>query len=66
MSTTPVYDPPMVAIRGLDRDLWRQIRTESVRLDMTAGELVNAIFRAWLNRDIAAADQPPAAAEGAM
>jgi hypothetical protein len=37
------------AVRGLDPDLWRELRVESVRRGVPIGVLLNAIIRAWLD-----------------
>jgi hypothetical protein len=38
-----------INVRGLDPDLWRALRVESVRRGVPIGVLLNAIIRAWLD-----------------
>lgn len=41
---------PMTAIRGLDPDLWHEVRVEAVKRKLTVGALLNEILREWLER----------------
>jgi hypothetical protein len=39
-----------MTVRGVDTELWKQIRIEAVRRDETVGDLINQIFRQWLSQ----------------
>lgn len=54
-----------MTVRGVDTELWKQIRIEAVRRDETVGDLVNQIFRQWLSQPrvphtAGSAPRPPA------
>lgn len=51
--------PAKIAIRGLDPDLWREVRSYAVRLNMPAGELLNDIMGWWLEEVGAGRLLPP-------
>lgn len=40
--------PPQIVVRNVDPVLWRRVRAEAVRHDLTAGALLNEIMRTWL------------------
>jgi hypothetical protein len=35
-------------IRGLDPDLWHEVRVEAVKRKLTVGALLNEVLREWL------------------
>lgn len=47
----------MIAVRGIDLDLWLQIRAEAVRQGVTAGEMLNKIMAAWLDRELSRTEE---------
>ena len=51
-SPTPSPRPAPFMIRGLDPDLWQQVRIEALKRgrSCTVGELLNEIIRDWLTR----------------
>lgn len=49
MPTTERPSPLM--IRGVDPDLWHQVRIAALQRKLTAGELLNEILRAWLESE---------------
>jgi hypothetical protein len=46
--------PAPLMIRGVDPDLWHAVRVEALKRKLTAGEMLNEILRAWLEREITA------------
>lgn len=40
--------PSPLMIRGVDPDLWHQIRVAALQRKLTVGELLNEILRGWL------------------
>lgn len=42
--------PAPLMIRGLDPDLWHQVRVEAVKRKQSMGALLNEIIRQWLAR----------------
>lgn len=44
----PPDRPSPLMIRGVDPDLWHQVRVNALKRKMTAGALLNEILRAWL------------------
>ncbi len=42
--------PAMTAIRGVDPDLWHQVRVEALMRKLTAGDMLNEILREWTAR----------------
>jgi hypothetical protein len=46
--------PAPLMIRGVDPDLGHAVRVEALKRKLTAGEMLNEILRAWLEREITA------------
>lgn len=46
---TPKRPAPLM-IRGVDPDLWHQVRVEAVKRRLSVGALLNEILREWLRR----------------
>lgn len=43
--------PAPIMLRGVDPDLWHQVRIEAVKRKLTLGALLNEILRAWLESE---------------
>lgn len=48
MTSTTTKRPAPLMIRGLDPDLWHEVRVEAVKRRLTVGALLNEILCAWL------------------
>lgn len=46
-----VPEPSPMMVRNLDPDLVREVRAEAIRRQITTGELLNEIIRAWITAD---------------
>ena len=42
--------PAPLMIRGVDPNLWHEVRVEAVKRKLPVGALLNEILRAWLER----------------
>jgi len=41
-------EPRMIAIKGVDPELWRQFRAECVLYEQNTGERLNLVLTCWL------------------
>lgn len=39
---------PVVVVRNVDPELWRELRAEAVRRGLKVGELLNQVIQHWL------------------
>lgn len=44
--------PAPLMIRGVDPELWHRVRVEALKRKQTAGEMLNEILAAWLDRGL--------------
>ena len=53
----PEQRPAPLMIRGVDPDLWHEVRVEALKRKVTVGALLNEILRGWL-------ESPPGTPKG--
>lgn len=51
-----------ICIRGLDPDLWKEVRVAAVRAGCAGSDILNGMIRRWLDERRAAADRTRAGA----
>lgn len=47
---TTASTPTLQAVRGVDPDLWRDVRLEALKRRLTMGQILTEILREWLAR----------------
>lgn len=48
-----------LTIRGIDMELWKEVRKEAIDQRVSAGELLNGILRNWLEQKDRRPSPPP-------